>query len=312
MGKVFIVIIILLPAWVFGQNTPHASLFQYNQMMINPGYAGMDEGIAVGTLVRNQWMGFDGAPSNQRFNAHMPFKLFGQQHGVGLTLLNDEIGFETNIAVGVNYAYQRELSEGKIGIGVGFGFMNQSLSGEFIGIDGSTDALLPTGDDKPIFFDLNAGVYYKSDKLFFGFSLNHLTAPELKYQSLKEGAGVYPYYQRAAFLTFGYKYQLSNPLFEIEPSVMIYTTGTSTQFVFDGLLYYKSKFWGGVGYRLIDAVSILAGAEVMDGLNIGLAYDIPTSQMVYGTAGSFEFIVKYVFKVNVEKDDRIYRSVRFL
>lgn len=311
MRKVFVVIIILLPAWVLGQNTPHASLFQYNQMMINPGYAGMDGGIAVNTLVRNQHMGFDGAPSNQRFNVHMPFKLFEQQHGVGLTLLNDEIGFETNIAVGLNYAYQRELSEGKFGIGVGFGFNNQSLEDSWIGLDGTTDPMLPQGDDKPIFFDLSAGIYYKTDKLFFGFSLNHLTAPEVKYQSL-EVSGVYPYYQRAAFLTFGYKYQLTNPLFEVEPSMMVYTTGSSVQFVFDGLLYYKTKFWGGLGYRMVDAVSILAGAEVLDGLNIGVAYDIPTSQMVHGTVGSFEFTVKYVFKVDVEKDNKIYRSVRFL
>lgn len=309
MRKIFVVIIILLPALVLAQNIPHASLFQYNHMMVNPGYAGMDDGIAVNTLVRNQWMGFDGAPSNQNFNAHMPFKLFNQQHGAGITLMNDEAGFETNIAVSLNYAFQKELAEGKVGFGVGFGFMNQSLDvSQWMGLDSDADVLLTEGDDKPIVFDVSLGGFYKTDKMFFGISINHLTAPEVKYNDITE----YPYYQRAAFLTFGYKYQLTNPLFEVEPSMMVYTTGSSPQFMFDGLLYFKSRFWGGLGYRMVDAVYILAGAEVIDGLNIGVAYDIPTSQMIHGTAGSFEFTVKYVFKVDVEKDNRIYKSVRFL
>ena len=57
---------------------------------------------------------------------------------------------------------------------------------------------------------------------------------------------------------------------------------------------------------------MIACAEIIEGLNIGLAYDIPTSQVINATAGSFEFTVQYIFKVDLEKDDRIYRSVRFL
>jgi type IX secretion system PorP/SprF family membrane protein len=269
----------------------------------------MHDGIAVNSLVRNQWMGFEGAPKNQNFNVHMPFKLFDAKHGAGITLMNDEAGFENNISVGLNYAFQKELADGKLGVGFGAGFFNQSLSNSDWQTRDDVDLLLPNGDDEPIVFDLSLGAYYKTEKLFFGLSVNHLTAPEVKYKDLENG---YPYYQRAAFLTFGYRYQLTNPLFEIEPSMMVYTTGSSTQVMIDGLLYFKSRFWGGLGYRVIDAVSILAGAEVLDGLNVGVAYDIPTSQIVTTSAGSFEFTVQYIFKLDIEKDNRIYKSVRFL
>ncbi|HKK60291.1 MAG TPA: type IX secretion system membrane protein PorP/SprF [Salinivirga sp.] len=309
MRIIFVFIILTLSTWSMAQTIPHATLFQYNHMMVNPGYSGMNDGITVNTVVRNQWMGWEGAPSTQNFNVHMPFKLFGAEHGAGLTLMNDEAGFENNIAIGLNYAYRRDIAEGTMGIGIGFGFYNQSLSGTFDPIE-EGDGLIPQGEDEALFFDLNFGGFYKTDKLYFGFSVNHLTAPEVKYKNSTGGS--YPYYQRAAFLTAGYRYQLSNPLFELEPNIMVYTTGSSTQAAFNAIMHYKSRFWGGVGYRVIDAASVMAGAEIIEGLNIGLAYDIPTSQVINATAGSFEFTVQYIFKVDLEKDDRIYRSVRFL
>lgn len=280
--------------------------------MVNPGYAGMNDGITINTVVRNQWMGFEGAPNTQNFNAHMPFKLFGMQHGVGLTLMNDKAGLENNISIALNYAFQKEIAEGKMGIGVGLGFASQSLNTAGLnGYNDAVDLLIPSGQDEPIYFDLSLGGFYKTENLYFGLSLVHLTQPRVKYKGENAGSS-YPYYRRGSFLTFGYNYQLSNPLFEIEPSVLVYTSGSSVQMAFNSVLHFKNRFWGGVGYRLIDAVSILAGAEVIEGLNVGLAYDIPTSQMIYGTSGSFEFTVQYVFKVDVEKDDRVFKSVRFL
>jgi type IX secretion system PorP/SprF family membrane protein len=310
MRKLLLIIIAILPVSVIGQNLPHSTLFQYNHMMVNPGYAGMNDGITVNTVVRNQWMGFEGAPNTQNFNAHMPFKLFGAKHGAGLTLMNDEAGFENNISIALNYAFQKEIAEGKMGLGVGFGFASQSLSStEWLTNGNATSDILPTGEDQPIYFDLSLGGFYKTDNLYFGLSVVHLTQPEVRY---KNSGSTYPYYRRGSFLTFGYNYQLGNPLFEIEPAVMIYSSGSSVQAAFNSVLHFKNRFWGGLGYRVIDAVSILAGAEIIEGLNVGLSYDIPTSQMIHSTIGSFEFTVQYVFKVDVEKDNRVFKSVRFL
>ncbi len=309
MRKTVILILIIFPLLSVAQSTPHATLFQYNHMMVNPGYAGMHDGIAVNSVVRNQYMGFEGAPSNQSFNVHMPFKLLNLQHGAGITLMNDEIGFNTNIAIALNYAFQKEIAEGKLGLGIGAGFLNQSLDNDWVTIDGEEgDMLIPQGEDEPMVFDLSIGGFYKTDNLFFGLSLKYLNAPEIKYTDVD----TYPYYRRSAFLTFGYRYQLGNPLFELEPSMIAYTSGTSVQASVDMVLHYKSRFWGGLGYRVVDAVSIMAGAEIIEGLDIGLAYDITTSEIIKNSDGSFEFILQYVFKLGVEKDDRRYRSVRFL
>ncbi|PLX21583.1 MAG: hypothetical protein C0599_07755 [Salinivirgaceae bacterium] len=178
MKKLLLIVIAILPWSLMGQNLPHSTLFQYNHMMVNPGYAGMNDGITVNTVVRNQWMGFEGAPNTQNFNAHMPFKMFGARHGVGLTLMNDEAGYETNIAIALNYAFQKEIADGKMGIGVGLGFASQSLNTtQWNAYSDANDALVPTGDDQPIYFDLSLGGFYKTDNLYFGLSFVHLTQP---------------------------------------------------------------------------------------------------------------------------------------
>src|SRR6056297_1798368 len=168
MRKTVILILAIIPMLSVAQSIPHATLFQYNHMMVNPGYAGMQDGFAVNSVVRNQYMGFEGAPSNQNFNVHMPFKLFNLQHGAGITLMNDEIGFNTNIAIALNYAFQKEVAEGKLGIGIGAGFLNQSVDPDWVKIDEGDDPLIPTGENKRMVFDLSIGGFYKTDNLFFG------------------------------------------------------------------------------------------------------------------------------------------------
>lgn len=311
MKKLFIIIFIF-PLGLWAQQNPHSTLFQYNHMMVNPGYAGMSDGVNVTTLVRDQWMGFEGNPSNQRINAHMPFKLFGYEHGAGITILNDEIGLETNIGLSLNYSFHKEIAEGKMGLGVGFGFLNQTFDhSKLLDHTGTTPANAPT-DDQPIGFQMKVGGFYKTSKMFFGLSANFMpNGITYKAGSESTTGSEFNYKTDAEVnLSFGYTYQLANPLFEIQPSAMVYTSGLSTQFIIDAVLRYKNRFWGGLGYRLTDGIPVIAGAEIIEGLNVGVAYGIPGNHL--GSTGSFEFTVQYIFKIGVEKDLNKYKSVRFL
>ena len=60
--------ILLLFSFVFAlaakaQQDPQYNLYQFNQMVINPAYAGARDGLSVVASVRNQWAGFKGAPT---------------------------------------------------------------------------------------------------------------------------------------------------------------------------------------------------------------------------------------------------------
>jgi len=281
-------------------------------MTINPGYAGTQEGICVNILARNQWLGFEGAPATQKFDVHTPFKLFGLEHGVGLALFNDKYGFANDINSTLSYAFLRNMGYGKLGIGVGFGLSNQTLEGEWNQPQVGQDYLIPAASAKgKLAFVFNLGAFYKTSNVFLGLSIMNLNAGDM---SFKDNTGItkYSYLVRHYNITAGYNYQLANPLFEIEPAILISTIGSSTRININSTLRYKGKVWGGIGYRNTDAITTFLGAEFLEGLFFGVAYDVTTSKIAKFDDGSVEIFLRYVFKIGIEKDHSNYRSIRFL
>lgn len=296
----------------YGQQDPHVTMNMFNHMAINPGHAGSFDGISAGSVVRNQYMGFsdDGgsAISTQYFNAHGRIKLFGMYHGLGLSLLNDKIGFNNNLGMNLAYAYRTTAGSGDLGIGVNLGFMNSKLeSAEWIyPTNGTPDVAVPSKEAKAMTFDAGFGLFYNTDNLYMGLSIAHLMESQVNYP---EGNMVL---DRTFYLTAGYNYQLLNPLFEVRPSVFVSSDIASTQFSINGLLMYNKRFWGGLGYRNIDAISVMAGIELISALELGVAYDFSTSAMQKYNDGSVEIMLRYNFTFKVEKDSKTYKSIRYL
>ena len=66
------------------------SHYMFNTQAINPGYVGSREVLSVMSVIRSQWINFDGAPNTQTLSLNSP--LFGDQLGFGFSVLNDKIG----------------------------------------------------------------------------------------------------------------------------------------------------------------------------------------------------------------------------
>ena len=78
-------ILVLSFAFTFlskAQQDPQYNLYQFNQMVINPAYAGARDGISIVANVRNQWVGFDGAPKTSVISGHAP--ILNKNVGIGI------------------------------------------------------------------------------------------------------------------------------------------------------------------------------------------------------------------------------------
>jgi len=51
------------------------SQYMFNQMVVNPGYAGSKNYISADALYRTQWVNFPGAPTTETFSIHSPIGL---------------------------------------------------------------------------------------------------------------------------------------------------------------------------------------------------------------------------------------------
>lgn len=314
MKKVRTVILALVfpVCTVWGQQDPVVSHYMFNTQTFNPGYSGMTGMITASALTRQQWVGFEGAPSTMIFNVSSPFTLFGLNSGVGLLVERDKYGFSSDIDLALSYAYLFQIGSGTLGAGISAGMLNKTLKPEWFIPSGSShtppsgDPLIPENNESFIALDLSAGVYYQTLNYYAGISVTHINQPKIKYSETAT------YVSREYYLTAGYFFQLPNPAFEIIPSVFILNDGAATQYIATGMVRYNKKIWGGVSYRIGDAITGFAGIELYNGLKIGYGYDFPVTEIRKGTSGSHEFFVSYSFDIGIGKSVTKYKSIRFL
>src|SRR5690242_4635005 len=93
------------------------SQYMFNQMVVNPGYAGSKPYLSADALYRRQWVNFPGSPRTETVSIHGPIGLTNM--GLGLGIAHDEIGVEKNTDIYVSYSYHLKLNEGlKLGLGI--------------------------------------------------------------------------------------------------------------------------------------------------------------------------------------------------
>jgi len=307
-------LLVLLIICIFAANAqqdPQFSLNRFNQLTINPGFAGSSGLINFSLLNRYQWVGFPGAPVTNVFNADASVHLIGSKDGIGMSIVNDVIGFEKNISVGLNYSWRTKVGKGILGSGFSIGLMNKKLNLDMSGIEGSelinqTDPTLPTGETSGVLADIGAGLFYQCKNFDLSLSAKHLNQSKLYFK----GSGSYALI-RHYYLSGSYTIKMANEMFEMLPSFFLKTDATTWQADIDMTVQYDKRLWGGIGYRIDDAIIIMAGAEFWNGIKFGYSYDLSISSLSRYNAGSHEFFLAYSVILN-KKHTYKYRSVRFL
>lgn len=282
---------------------------------LNPGASGISGTYKADALMRQQWVGFSGAPRTTYLGVSGEFKFLKNFHGLGVQVMHDKIGVFTNLNLTADYSYHIELDKGVLGLGLRAGVLNvafdaSSLKTSVEGMEDDyhqeNDAALQGSEDSSTKFDVGVGAFMQTADSYVGLSLLHLTAPQLE---TKTGTRIKRKPLLAAQL--GRILNRTSSLV-FEPRYTFITDFTSMQM--DMLLNatYKGKFGGTVGYRLQDAIILGVFCNLSMGLYVGYDYEICANRLHVGNSGTHEVAVSYKFNVDVEKRDKRYRSVRLL
>ncbi|MCE5346847.1 MAG: type IX secretion system membrane protein PorP/SprF [Bacteroidales bacterium] len=310
-GFTFLLLVLTLQS-VYPQQDPLSSQYMFNTMTYNPGIAGISGRICASALNRQQWVGFEGAPTTTVFNINAPVAPFKIKSGVGLIIESDNIGFNKDIVLSAAYSYHMDLGQGKLGIGISMGMLNKKIDPTWKIPTGdaftpaSGDPLIPESEESCVTLDAGLGLYYKTDKYYTAISVTHINQPSIRFSKALS------YVSRHYYLTAGYTLQLPNPSLELLPSVFAFSDGTTSQITLTSLLRYNKKVWGGVSYRASDALIGMIGFELLNGIRFGYAYDFTISDINKSSSGSHELMVNYCFDLNLGKSPMKYKSIRFL
>lgn len=272
----------------YGQQDPQYTQYMYNHTLINPAYAGSQEGLHFFGSYRTQWVGLEGAPKTAMLSVHTPLGNSGL--GLGVNFTNDRLGVmdENTLSVDLSYAidlnYQYKLAFGLKGSGNLLDVAYSKLH-----IYNPTDPIIAEDIKNEFTPNVGAGLFLYSDKAYVGLSVPHLLN-----QSRYEDNEVKVLHQKMhLYLSGGYIFDLS-PSIQFKPATLLkIELGSPLQMDVTANVMFIKKFTLGVAYRWDASVSGLAGFQINDTLFIGYSYDAETSKLARYNSGSHEIFMRF-------------------
>lgn len=297
------------------QQAPIFTNYTNSYAYANPGFAGLSEGINLLGLYRMQWSGFvdnDGnavAPQTFLLTGDMPIrKLHG---GIEFSVMNDKLGFENNVNIGLGYSFHIDLGGSTLGVGLAGTLLNRTVDFSQLHPNQEGDPLISgLGEESDMLFDFNVGLFYQIPESFYiGFSvINVLESMGHALNDNNTSSASFTT-DRTFYLFAGYPFQFEDvPSLTFVPSVSVMSDLASTQFNASARVVYNNLFTLGVNYRFQESVGLMAGLTIKN-ITVAYSYDINTTGLL---PGSHEIGLSYCFKLDLDRTPRDYRSVRYL
>jgi len=289
MRKIILILGLLVTGISFGQQEPQFTQFMYNTISVNPGYAGTRGTTSVFGLHRRQWIGLEGAPTTSQFSIHAPISYRG--HGIGLTVVNDEIGPSTDTYLNASFAYKLQVGRNT--------WLNMAVmgGGSFLTVDYNNldiydkDDPLLTGRLSKFSPNFGAGLYLYSDKWYAGISVPAILETQF-FDDVQQSVASE---QMHFYFMTGYVFDLT-PDLKFKPATIVKAvSGAPIAVDLTANFLIHERLTLGAAYRWDAAVSALAGFEVTPGLQIGYSYDHDTHSLGNYNSGSHEIFIRFDF-----------------
>jgi len=312
----YLFVYLIVATNLMGQQDPRMSQNMLLPIVYNPAATGISEGIDVTMVSRTQWTGakFNDGHGNGYSIAPQTFFITGDAFlpmmggGLSLVLLNEKLTPINQTKVRLNYDYHLNMKQGNLQLGLMIGLTDQSIDFDKIKPENPDDPFLQAlrGESSSMNFDAGVGVFYNlPNKFYVGLSAMQLMATKARYKT------DYVVYQDAMSINLsgGYIYSFPyRPQLQLMPSTLISFSQGIYQMDLNFLIRYNKKVWGGVGYRINDAIIAMIGFKVQE-FKLGYSYDISTTPMRNG--GTHEISLQYFFKMDFSQP-KSYRNVRYL
>lgn len=301
----------LCTSGLWAQQDVQFTQFANNKIFYNPGVIGSGDAICLTAVHRSQWVGFDNAPTTQNFSANVPLDVIGG--GISVNFSNDVIGYFQDITAGVGYGYQMELAGGSLGLGLRADFRNKNVtSGVWAPPQTMNDPSLVALGSTSMATDISFGAFYQLDNWYAGLSSTRLLETKDILSANGGASNAEIRGQRHYYLMGGYDIDLQNG-FVLQPAAMVKTDFVTTQVDVNIAATYNNQIWGGVTYRVYDALAIMAGYQITKDLRASYSYDLTTSSLSNSSSGSHEIMMSYCFTIEIPpKEKGSYRNPIFL
>ncbi len=303
MNRLLLTIVLTFLVLVFddaqAQQDAQYTQYMYNTISVNPAYAGSRGVLSVMGLHRSQWVGLEGAPRTQTLTLNTPLG-DNERVGLGLSIVNDEIGPTDETYIDVDFSYTIPTSEyGKLSFGIKAGAHLLNVDFQQLTQFNQNDALFENNIDNKFSPQVGVGVYYHTDKFYMGLSAPNLLETdhfdESTTSSDSDAISFLAEERINYYLIAGHVFDLSDDL-KFKPALLtklVFGAPLQVDVSANFLLYERLTL--GVAYRWSAAVTGQVGFQISDSMMIGFAYDRETTELGQSqfNDGSYEVMLRF-------------------
>lgn len=284
----YLIVIMLQFFSLFGlaQQIP-ISQYMHHGLPLNPAIAGSAGAMSISATSREQWTGFEGAPSTQIISAHSPF--FSNTIGAGVLITNDRIGVTRTTTATIMGSYRLKVLTGSLNFGLRGGIEQGHNSWTDVRTTDNED-LLFANDDRSVLPVIGAGVYYYNSTFYFS-----LSAPSLLNKVYREGQyfadfdllSVRPYFNTGLNLQV-------NEMWMLRPSTLIYKSQSDyIKMDINMLLVYNKQIEFGLSSRSTETFVGMLRYWINPQFSIAYSYDMERVALSKYSRGSHELTLRY-------------------
>jgi type IX secretion system PorP/SprF family membrane protein len=249
------------------QQDPIYAQYINNPLAINPAFAGSNNMFNAGLQYRTQWAGIEANPVTMNFNSHM--SVYQNRGGLGLQVVQDQIGDTKNTEFSTSYAYKLKLKTSTLSFGMQTGFIRYTNNPSALTIrDAGDDAFNSVTETK---FNTGAGLLLKSDRYILGLSV-----PRLLPATVSQGGQTVELYKQHYYL-FGSYVMLITDKLRFKPSVLLRgTKGSPFSADVNASFTLNENFTAGIFSRNLKTYGLLVQAMVKN-FRLGYVFELPGS-----------------------------------
>jgi type IX secretion system PorP/SprF family membrane protein len=286
MKNSWLIGILFFCSWsAIGQNTPAFRQFYFNPYLYNPAFAGTNDYAEVSLFYRQQWLGFNNAPSVTGFTLQYPSY---NRVSLAMNFITQEAVALRTTSTQATFAYRIPITAKQFiffGISGIVGYNDLNLNDA----DYSNDPAILNAASTKVYGDANFGLVYQLSNLRIGFSLPNLFGqPYFAPQDL-----VNVRYAQFRNQLYSASYKINAGNFSFEPYAL-YRTNRDLQNWWEAatIVYFKEKLWTGASYNSTQGLGFFLGMDFKEKLRFGYSYELPPANGEYITTSSHEIHLK--------------------
>jgi type IX secretion system PorP/SprF family membrane protein len=279
-----------------GQQFPIYTQYMFNPYMVNPSMLAVNRQSEINLLYRQQWTGIQDGPKTLQFDFQHPFS---NRVAVGLNVFDDRSILLSRTSAMATFGYRVPLATDHIlSFGLSGGFFSNRIRVEDIPNIDANDPVILNSSANNFSFNGQFGLSYSFRNFNVGFSLiqlvDHKTFSEDPIQDFAFSE------LKSKIIFASYQFDLSGN-FSLQPNFSYRFTSDDLNFYEASALFsYRNLIAVGGGYRESYGATAIAQVTVK-ALQIGFAYDFPSTKASVLAGGTNEFQLKWKFGKVLDK-----------